>query len=305
MKKWTICSVLAFCLFALAAFAGLPSDYVSIYTYPITVAEQAFTGYRNMYNLDDPIIRCGAAGSTCAMEQKYTQYARVTTELRNFKVFIPPGTQSLYVTVFSENNARYVAVARLGQPPSRSYSGGKTDADLAKLNTQGFTEAQLKAGDCIATTQEGMLSIAVGNCNTTEGRWLYVALTQISGKFTSITVGNIVSAGPYMAWFRAFDWSTFEDATTIPISTPVPVVTQIPTPTPIPSGECTWFGCMMQLGKCVNGICVTGAVVSPTPTPVPAPTLVPIATPVPTPTPSASVIDIQITPGQLYRFVIH
>ena len=292
MKTLILCLIL--CLPCLA-LAGLPGDYTSIYSYPITIAGQSFTGYKNMYNLDDSVIRCGIAGSTCAMDIKYTQYARITTELRNFKVFVPPGTQSLYVTVFSENNARYVAVARLGQPPSGSYSGGKTDADLAKLNTQGFTEAQLKAGDCIATTQEGMLSIAVGNCNTTEGRWLYVGLTQVSGKFTSITVGNIVSSGPYMAWFRAFDWSTFEDAVTVPVSTPVPIAT----PTPTPTTGCSWWYCTaMGGGTCVDGVCVKGGqVVTPTPTPVP------VATPIPTP--AASIIDIQITPGQLYRFVVH
>jgi hypothetical protein len=294
--------VLFLLLFASVSFAGSPGDYTSIYSYPITIGILSFSGYKNMYNLDNPVIRCGDPLSTCTMDTKYTQYARVTTELRNFKVFIPPGTQSLYTTVFCENSARYVAVARLGQPPAGSYTGGKADTDLSKLNTQAFTEAQLKAEDCIAASQEGMLSVAAGNCNTTEGRWLYVALTQISGKFTSITVGNIVSSEPYMKWFRAFDWSTFEDTGNVPASTPIPVAP--PTPTPIPSGDCSWWYCTaLQGGKCVNNVCVVGTVVSPTPTPTQTP--VPVATPIPAPTPSASVIDLQVIPGQLYRFVVH
>ena len=306
MKKLIICLILCF---PVLVSAGLPGDYVSVYNYPITIGVLSFTGYKNMYNLDNPTIRCGDPLSTCTMDTKYTQYNRVLTELRKFKVFVPPGTLSISITVFTEYNARYAAVARMGQPPTGDYTGyGRnfTNQDWWKVNSLGFVDTQLKSGDCIAAIQEGILSIAAGNVAggiTTEGKWIYVNLIAYSGRLLSITVGNIVSSDPYMKWFRAFDWTTFEDSITVPASTPVPVATPAPVATPTPTPGCSWWYCTaMGGGTCVNGECVKGGQVVSF-SPVPTPTAAPIPTPIPTS--SASVIEIQVTPGQLYRFVVH
>ena len=95
---------------------------------------------------------------------------------------------------------------------------------------QGFTDVQLKAGDCIATEQEGLLPIAVGNITggiETKGWWLYVIVIPVKGSFTSNTVGNIVSTESYMNWYRSATW----DANGNPLETSSPT----PTPTPSPS----------------------------------------------------------------------
>ena len=290
-------------------------DYVSLYDFTQTIsyttnanvdASEDITGYKNMYDLDNPIIRCAREGGTCAYDTKYTQYCRVTRELPHYKLYIPAGTMSIYLTVFLKNDARYVAVARLGQPPTGDYDGytaGLSDQDIGKINTLGFTDAQLKAADCIATNQEGMLSIAVGNITAgieTEGRWLYVILLSKKGAFTSNTVGNIVSTIPYMTWFRSMteaDWASFGSAGSVnPNPTPTPTPGATPTPTPTPgatptptptsgSGCADLFG--PCLGTCVDGVCVPIST-TPTPTPTPVATPTPGATPTPTPTPTPS-----------------
>ena len=268
-------------LFPSSLFASVysVSDFTQLYSYPQTInytdcennnASERLTGYRNIYNLDDPIIGCGMKCGTCSLSSQYIQFHQDATYLRRFKVYVPIGAVSILVKVFLENNARYVTIARAGQPPTGDYDGytnGKTVQDFLNMNNLGFTDTKLKAGDCISTNQEGILSVATGNVSggvEKSGYWIYVIVLPVSGNFKLNAVSNIINSAPYMTWFRAMtesDWAAFGSGAS-------PGLTPTPTPTP-------------------------------TVTPAPTPSVTP------TPTPTSSVNEITITPGQLYRFVIH
>ena len=227
---------------ASSALAAVPeSSYQSLHQVPLmlqyniqTSERRPYTGYRYQYNLDDPVVRCGQEGDTCAYREKYQQWHDVVQQLAYYKFYVAPGTVSLLNTIFTDNNARYVAIARLGQPPTGDYSyiRNLTDEELIKLNTLGFTEAQLRAGDCIAGEQEGILSLTVGEpISETKGDWLYVNLIQLSGNIRGIDIGNYVSVTPYMNWFHSATWDAKGDPTT-PVPQPTPQPTPTPTPTP-------------------------------------------------------------------------
>ncbi len=243
MKNLTLLLFLLFPSLALAT-VYTASDYVSIYGYQETYtytdrngadASLQYFGYHDQHNLDDPIIRCAQEYGACAFPAQYDVFNNVVNAVPRFKVYISPGTTSINTTVFTVNSAIYVAIARLGQPPTGDYTGyadGLTNDDLIKINTLGFTDVELKAGDCIATNKGGILSIAEGpvhSGNGTEGSWLYVIVQPIRGSIISDFVSNIVDAGPYMTWFRAASWDGNGDPVT---SSPAPTPNGTPTGSP-------------------------------------------------------------------------
>jgi hypothetical protein len=257
-------------LFVTSTFAMVysASDYVSLYDFPQTIsyynstgsiATQERTGYKFLYDFDDSIIRCQQEGGTCAYNPTYSQYCRVNTELPRFKVYVPPGTTNTNLTVYlnQDLDPKYVAVSRLGQPPTGDYSNYPAAQKFASLPYSGFTLSQLKANDCIGSNQAGIHSIAVGSTfvsNESDGGWLYVLLLPVQGFVKQIAFNNIISIDPYMLWFHQVDWASFGNIGSI----------VNPTPTPIPTPGCI-FGCDNN-SHCVNGQCVPN---SPLPTPTP------------------------------------
>lgn len=218
-----------------AARVYTSSEYVSLHDYPKTVvytnlagdrATQVRTGYRSQNDLDDPIIRCAVEGGTCAMPVTDSQYLRVNEELYRFKVYLPPGSTSTNLTIFEDSEASYVAVARLGQPPTGDYANylaTLSSADFLSLTTLGFTGAQLKAGDCIGRNNSGIHKIAGGSINVSspaDGGWLYVLLLRRSGAVLGNAFSNWINTGPFMTWFRTVDWTTFGNGNASPTSPP-------------------------------------------------------------------------------------
>ena len=263
----------------LILFPVIGYSYQSLYEYPQTFyyynvagesLNQARTGYRYQYDYDDKIIRCGNDYEDCAFKDSYLQSLSAPGNVRQFKVYVPPGATSTYLCVYLGGQAsRYVAIARMGAHPNSygSFSGG-----FASLPTAGFNTNELKAGDCIVANNAGILTIATGGIPETVGGWIYVDLQQIEGEATEISYSTRVETEKYMSWFRGVDWAGFESQGGVtpgpPVSTPVPQPQPTSTPTPVPgSGDCV-FGCD-QNETCINGVCVSN---NPTPVPSPQPT---------------------------------
>lgn len=254
-------------------------DFPQIYGNPLTLnytdrdgnsASQDRIGFRLQYDLDDPIVRCAQENGNCGYLSQYTQFQNVAKVLPSFKVFIAPGTISINVTIFTANNASFIAIARMNQSPPGDYSYlyNLTNDAYLRLNTQGFSDIQLSSGDCVARTVEGMLSISTGNINggiETKGRWLYVIVLPIRGQLISNYVNNIVKTGLFMDWFRTADWNAFNSGIIAPIQTPVATI--MPTQTPVPSAPS--FFCRIFGGSYCNE--TAGPVSPPVPTPTPQP----------------------------------
>lgn len=210
------------------------SDYVSLYSYPQTFyyytqtnesVSQVRTGYQNLYNYDDPIIRCRSEGGTCAYDASYLQTIGLETELSRYKVYVPPGTTSTYLATYLSGQAsRYVVVARLGQPPTGDYDGylaGLSEQDYSGLPTGGFNLKELKNGDYIGANNAGILTIATGGilvASEADGGWLYVILLPIRGSVIGNGFSNHVDTDAYMRWFRSKNWGIDGD----PSETPTP-----------------------------------------------------------------------------------
>jgi hypothetical protein len=249
------------------------SEYMALYDFPQTFyyytqagvsTTQVRTGYRYQYDYDDPIIRCQKEGGTCAYESSYLQYCGINMELSRYKVYIPPGTVNTFLATYLEGqSSRYVVVARLGQPPVGdydSYTSALSEQGYLSLPTGGFSQTQLKAGDCIGANNAGILTIATGGmtvASEADGGWLYVIMLPIKGFVIGNSFNNRVDTAPFMSWFKQVDWTTFG-------SNVGSIVNPTPTPTPPPPG-CV-FGCDNNF-HCVDGECVPN---SPLPTPTPA-----------------------------------
>lgn len=261
----------------------LPSDFFSFYevlqTYGYTDSngqyqEQLRSGYYNLYNLDDPIVRCNQEGGTCPYYAQYTLGFTISVYKQLFKVYVPPGTTGLNFTIMLSQPAEFIVAARLGVPPQNDYSiYAPSASEYNALPTRGFSIAQLKQGDCVGRNSSGLLNVAKDAetfvATESDGGWLYVMLMPKQGYVTNNSYSNTIHTESYLAWFRNVNWDTFDSPGVIvsPTPTPIPTPTPMPTPTPTPAPDDCPFGCNND-EHCENGQCVKN---SPTPTPTPSP----------------------------------
>lgn len=312
MKRFTIC-------FLLLVFPSISCGFTSLHDYSQSFyyktasgdyATQHRSGYKNLYDLDDPVVNCKQEVGPCPIVATVGQYARRDSEIREFKVYVASGTLSTGLTVYlTGQSSRYVAVSRFGIPPQSIYT--HSDSLFSVLPESGFSIASLKAGDCTGRNNAGILNIASGSTKVSEGGWLYVRLYQIEGSMRAVAWDNIVEPTQFMAWFRSADWSGFGQGSVDipPTTTPAPQ----PTATPNPSGGCL-YGCN-QNETCINGVCVPNA---PDTTPTPGTggcnellctfsggrcingvCVKPNVTPSPTPTPVPTIESYQTTVGAM------
>jgi len=218
------------------------SEYQSLYQVPQTiyysdsqgvVQSQLRTGYKNQYNLDDPIIRCSSVDNSC---QTYSTYSLVIPEVRRqinrFKVYVAPGTTRASLTVMLNQPSSFIVVARLGIPPQGNYdtyTQDITDDILRQLPYDGFSLDQLRQADCIGLNNNGFLKVADDTNSSiiseSEGGWLYVLLLPRSGSVVTNQYTNRVNFNSYISWFRTASWDASGD----------PIESGNPTPTPAPS----------------------------------------------------------------------
>ena len=243
-------------------------------------AVQSRIGFHDLYNYDDPIVRCHSVNSCSYQSQYYVSVPELIQEIQAFKVYVGPGTNSINLTVMLNQPSYLAVVARWGTALG-DYSGylSGIGAGYYSLPEAGFTMTQLHNGDCIGRSASGIMNvIADGNCSVSTGGWVYILILVKSGSMYSIQYSSTIDTTPFMTWFRNKAWLSNDDPsdysgtpTPTPTTTPTPTPTPSPTPsgspTPTPLPGCGNGGPCPSNYHCVNGACVPVSTPTPTPTP--------------------------------------
>jgi len=237
--------VLALCSVGTAGVYSAGSYYsfylvpqVFNYTDSGQTLQETRSGYYNLYNLDDPIVRCHSVDNSCPFSTQYDIGFGISGQKSLFKVYVPPGTTAIGLTVMLSQPSQFIVVARLGVPPQNDYSSYAPSTEVyAGLPTDGFNITQLKSGDCVGRNSSGFLNVAndgrTNVANEADGGWLYVLLLPKQGYVTNNIYSNTIKTDSFLNWFRNVDWSTFDSAGTVtPAPTPTPGSTPTPTPEP-------------------------------------------------------------------------
>ncbi|MFA5961637.1 MAG: hypothetical protein WC848_03075, partial [Parcubacteria group bacterium] len=245
--------------------------YTSVYTFPQEhayydgdlIKKVNYTGFHDQYDFDNPINRCNKPTlDNCEFRAEYSLYNKIVNFPEQFRVFIPPGSSSIDVTIYlTGQTSRYVAVARLGQSPtgtySQSYFRNLSTDEFAKIPFNGTRVANIKDNDYVVTNSAGILSIIGGTIGSESvGQWVYVNIFPLSGSSLNLAVNGTVSTTPFMEWFHTATWDANGD--------PAGVLTPTPTGPDCAANTCVGNSCYVDdTQKWVHGTktqdCATGS----------------------------------------------
>ncbi len=234
------------------------------------------SNYQNEYN--------PALWDVTGSEQLYLTYDRPSTG--DYRVFVPPGTTLVGLSIYLTQWGKVGAAARLGRPLVCSYNTGIDDAlyDNLPWHTGGGSLAALRNADYQVKNMGGIIEIINQSLSTPKstGEWLYFRILNYDGSAISKIKYTVnVKVDVYKSWYDSATWSgglPVQTAAQPPEGTCDPQWASGPTDTstPTPSGTVTNpFDSLFSGGT----------------TPTPKPTLTPTPTPTSTPpdtTPTAT-----------------
>jgi len=201
------------------------SDYVSLYQFPSEyVPNGDVIGYKNMFNFDNPVIRCTDGTLACSYPEESALERIAVGELQRYRVYIPPGTKSIGLTTFLEQPSYYIVVARFGKPIENdiNYLSDLSDSEYANLPADGFGVSELTDHDCVGKNSSGYLKVVNDYIDSSVNGWLYVIVIRKSGSVINNHVSNWVNTANFMDWFRTASWDASGDPAESGNSTPVP-----------------------------------------------------------------------------------
>lgn len=162
--------------------------------------ESSFTSLHQPTGLHDAWVPTGAAA--------YYRANNLSTSLRQYKVFVPPGVQdaSVLMHVGQGSGLSYNFAARIGQPPASSPRSG---------SSSGFTYNQLVSADCFGSNSAGYVFVlSDGYFSVTNGMWLFVDFQVVSGNLIdTVSTFHVVDYAAYADWYNSATFGTDGDPT--------------------------------------------------------------------------------------------
>jgi len=189
--------------------------------------KQTLSDFKNLYNFNDPKIRCQQAVGPCPADesQHYSVAAMVGGAndpypqgyQMHFRVYIPVGATSSYMGLFvpETGNKDIAVVARFGQPPTGDYKPGKniTWEDMPTTDV-GWKLEDLKTEDRFARRIGGHITLLGWRSPEPieRGGWLYIKVLYFDSSPTGIfliqsnsLMDNIDDSG-YLDWYNSTKW---------------------------------------------------------------------------------------------------
>lgn len=205
------------------------SDFYSIHQVPILytytldgggTANVSRVGFKNQFNYDDTVIRCGTESTVCAYQTLFSfRNITLNDNFGLFRVYVPTGTGSTSLSVSLTSTDTCFVVAKMETPPSADYStyfDNFTQSDIDLLPNSGFSLDQLMEYECIGTNLSGIINIIkpgrITNSYLINGSWVYILLFSATNNFSQVSfkVSNVNSV-KYISWFNSVSWDVSDD----------------------------------------------------------------------------------------------
>lgn len=224
-------------------------------------------------------------------QQLYLTYDRPSSG--DYRVFVPPGTTLVSLSIYLTQWGLVGAAARLGREPVCTYNTGIDDALFSNLpwHTAGGTLAGLRNADYPVRNVGGIIEIINQSLSTAKstGEWLYFRILNYDGSAISKIKYTVnVQVDVYKSWYESATWSgglPVQTAAQPPAGTcdsqwaSGPTDTSTPPPSTTPDNP---FGSLFP-GTTPTPKPTATPTSTPTPTPTSTPTSTPTATPTATP----------------------
>lgn len=189
-----------------------PYDFHSIYQNGFTyeyidnseTKEITYKGFKNIYNLKDPIVCCKDVNNTsCCDKLRKTDNPTYfsTDEYTNeddklLMVYVPYGCFSFKLTLKTTDNNSTIAISRFGKPPDNFYENeqtGLTDSIYTSAKNDYYDLRNLITYDSFSVPNDNILKIVHLNLDvnsseldTYSGKWIYVIVR------TTGTIENVI-----------------------------------------------------------------------------------------------------------------
>lgn len=170
-------------------------------------------------------------GSTLGMKNRFAPVDRtpwsygiseVKTGLSKFRIFLPPMSFDVNVTIMLTQPSEGLVYTRLGTIPTGT-------GQPVGFAMKGFTESELLEKECIGYNSGGFMNVAKGSF--VKGGWLYGIIRMTKGSTTNGLFKFSVTSPQYKDWYSRVVWDTWGD----PVESGAVVTPPVPEPPPVVS----------------------------------------------------------------------
>lgn len=178
--------------------------------------EEVRTSFRYMADVTDSKVLC-VSDSPCSPEPATMRIsATVKQDLDKFRLYIPPGTISVHLSIFVPRDDAIGALCHIGGIPI----GDTGTLPVANVPVRTYSVQELYNGSHATLHRDGAI-YPVGSTESTDfitdfkKRWLFVKMLKYSGGYiTDLNYTIEVNVQKYKAWYTSMsesDWLALED----------------------------------------------------------------------------------------------
>lgn len=200
-----------------------PSEFKSIYQYGKTFEyvkdgfpeSIIYTGFKDIFNYNNPIICCGDAGdpdccNTILTNDSYPMSFSTPTSDMLLKVYVPKGSKNFTCRIIGVIGSTIVTISRWKSPPDNYFEGTSTGLYNSYTTNDSHTLTDLSNTNDISRTYNNNLVTIVDQQEETfinDSGWIYIIVRVETGSVESIIVNSTID----MNYFMGIDYSNFKN----------------------------------------------------------------------------------------------